>query len=470
VTAVELAPEAVARLSAFDASGHVGILLGAGASVAAGLPDWDRLSVELLVLSGAIADRDTARAFLSRQDPQLAAEAAKAAAGAKWDDILRSALYGSVSRISPAPLHSAAAQFANTKSPAELSLFTLNFDDLLEIAVAEVMEESGKSLEVFSRSRATPRAPNGTYEVHHLHGLFGPTTADADDITLTLSDFNSLALESHPWQAAALQESLQRGPLFLAGTSYRDPDIRQWVHSLTDTGQARDILVFLTRQGLGLDRDQFARVMPALTAQWAAIGVGVLSAHDHDDAAQALRELPHLESEGYESPQLRAAKLWQLHVDSFGRLQHEYSDALDEDLRILRDQFPTIRKLTLWLVDDQTQLVRWSANDVQYRSPDELRRILPGFDSAWTAGACLGRNEMLIQEVPDRSATDRWSSVAATPLVVATPGGPDLPTGVISAASTATFGDNQADEVVEVFAELSAKWADVLANAGNVAA
>jgi hypothetical protein len=77
---------------------------------------------------------------------------------------------------------------------------------------------------------------------------------------------------------------------------------------------------------------------------------------------------------------------------------------------------------------------------------------------------------MLIQEVPDRSATDRWSSVAATPLVVATPGGPDLPTGVISAASTATFGDNQADEVVEVFAELSAKWADVLANAGNVAA
>jgi hypothetical protein len=41
---------------------------------------------------------------------------------------------------------------------------------------------------------------------------------------------------------------------------------------------------------------------------------------------------------------------------------------------------------------------------------------------------------------------------------------------VISAASTAPFGDDQADDVAEVFAELSAKWADVLANAGNVPA
>lgn len=39
------------------------VLLGAGASAAAGLPDWDKFAVDLLTASGAITDRDTARSM-----------------------------------------------------------------------------------------------------------------------------------------------------------------------------------------------------------------------------------------------------------------------------------------------------------------------------------------------------------------------------------------------------------------------
>lgn len=465
MSAVELGGDAIAQLAAVDATGHIGILLGAGASVAAGLPDWDGLAAELLVRSGAIADEKTAHAFLARQDPALAAEAAKIAAGPRWNEVLRAALYETARDIAPAPLHDAAAQFAKDKPPEQIGLFTLNFDDLLEAAVRDVLAESGRDVGITPRGEAAPRARRGHYAVHHLHGFFGPDSPTADSVILTLSEFNQLGLAAHPWQVAALQESLQHGPLILAGTSYRDPDIRQWIHSLTQTGVNGEVVVFLARQGLGLDRDQFARVVPALTSQWAALGVRVVTAHDYDDAAQGLRELRALRSSDYVPPRMRAARLWQAHVGSFARLQQEHSDALDEDLMILRAQFPSMRKLTLWIADDQARLVRWAANDLQYRSPEELRRIQPGFDSAWTAGACLGRNEMLVQEVPDRSATGRWSTVAATPLVVAVPGGPDLPCGVVSAAATAPFGDDEADEINAVFAELSVKWSECVASA-----
>lgn len=465
MTAAELGAEVLSELSSIDVSGHIGILLGAGASAAAGLPDWDTLAVDLLTRSNAIADEETAHAFLARQDPALSAEAARASAGDRWDSILRDALYSSTPNISPAPLHSAAAQFVLDKSPQELGLFTLNYDPLQEIAIRSALAEGGRGEEVFSRGTSSPRAPAGQYEVHHLHGFFGPTSASADSVVLTLSDYNQLGMQPRPWQVAALQDSLQRGPLILAGTSYRDPDVRQWIHDTASTATGTNVVVFLARQGLSLDHQQFELVKPALTAQWAALGVKVVATHDYDDAAQGLRELRALGDPDYAPPKVRAARLWQAHADNFTRLQQAHSDALAADLDTLRALLPTARKLTLWICDEHAQLVRWAANDVRYRAPSELRRISPGADSPWTAGACLGRNEMLVQTVPAQSATGRWAAVAAMPLVVSIPGGPDLPCGVISAATTEPFGEDAADEVNEIFAELSEKWSQIVGDA-----
>jgi hypothetical protein len=58
-----------ADLLALADAPHLAALLGAGASVGAGLPDWDRLAVNLLRTAGAIPDDETARAYLARPGP-----------------------------------------------------------------------------------------------------------------------------------------------------------------------------------------------------------------------------------------------------------------------------------------------------------------------------------------------------------------------------------------------------------------
>ncbi|UYF97169.1 SIR2 family protein (plasmid) [Rhodococcus aetherivorans] len=439
----------------------MGVLLGAGASAAAGLPDWNTFAVELLTRSGAITDRDTAKAFLGGQDPAIVAEAAKDAAGNTWPSLLESALYGETP-VDPAALHYAAAALAEKRGPETISLFTLNYDELLEVALHNVLDALGRSTGVFSRGKVRPRAPHGDYEVHHLHGFLPPGASADDSVVLTLSDYNKLGQRQVPWQVSALQETLQKGPLILAGTSYRDPDIRQWIHDLTSEDRDAEVLVFLAREGMGLDRTQFERVEMALKNQWSALGVHVIATHDYTDAAQALREFPHLGEDGYLTPRERASALWEKNVSQFSMLQQGDSNELEQDLAILQEMLPDLGNLTLWLTDGTGGLVRWAANDRTYKHPNHLRREVPGHDSPWIAGQCIGRNDLLIRELSRPGSTSRWHSVAATPVVAELPGGPALPCGVISAASTTAIDDAQIDEVNFAFAELSEKWSELL--------
>lgn len=451
----------IAVLRSIDTSSHLGLLLGAGASAAAGLPDWDSFAVDLLVRSGAIADLETARTFLSGQDPAIAAEAAKGAAAERWPEMLERSLYGE-QPVDPSALHTAVALLATRRGCRGISLMTLNYDNLLEEAIQRLLDEDdGRNEQVFPRESVRPRAPEGDFEVHHLHGYLPPGRGSADSVVLTLSDYNKLG-QKQAWQAATLSDALQKGPLILAGTSYRDPDVRQWIHNLLDEDPEAEVLVFLAREGLGLDREQFEHVAPALKEQWSALGVRVIATHDYGDAAQALRELPHLADDGYRAPLDRAALLWQVHEADFTTLQEHDAQELEEDLAVLREALPTFENVTLWLCDGERQIVRWAANDRTYRSSRMLRRVFPGHDSPWISGQCLGRNDLLIREVADPGRTARWHSVAAAPIVAQIPGGPALPCAVVSAASARALEESQLDEISVAFAELSEKWATVL--------
>ncbi len=108
MAACELGPEVEGQLERLAEADHLGLLLGAGASVAAGLPGWDELALRLLNRAGAIGDADTARAYLASQDPTLAAEAARAATE-DWHGVMHAALYGDpVADLHPGSLHLAA--------------------------------------------------------------------------------------------------------------------------------------------------------------------------------------------------------------------------------------------------------------------------------------------------------------------------------------------------------------------------
>ena len=138
VSAAELDEHVIDILRTVSEDGDLGILLGAGASLAAGLPGWDQLAQRLLVDSGAISDAETARAFLETQDAVLAAEAARSTSS-NWGDLLRKSLYGiDLEQPKPTPLHQAIAWLASERGLSTTRLCTLNFDLLLESAFAEL--------------------------------------------------------------------------------------------------------------------------------------------------------------------------------------------------------------------------------------------------------------------------------------------------------------------------------------------
>lgn len=89
--------------------------------------------------------------------------------------------------------------------------------------------------------------------------------------------------------------------------------------------------MLLARQGLNLDRDTFDMVRPALEEQWRAVKVRPIALQDHADAAQALRELPHLGHSGYLPPRDRARRVWNEHVSAFGSKQQQHSTVLVVD-------------------------------------------------------------------------------------------------------------------------------------------
>ncbi|MDO5866208.1 MULTISPECIES: SIR2 family protein [Paenarthrobacter] len=445
-----------------DTKDHFSILLGAGASAGVGLPDWNSLSKRLLILSGAIDDDQTATAFLAAQDPALAAEAAKSSS-AKWDDTLIDALYGgSVDEPEPGALHLAAAALALQHPPGAVELFTLNFDLLIERAIEEVADEVGKTVSLFTRTKGMPRGKPSDFEVHHLHGALDPITREAKDIVLTLSEFSALVVEQHPWQATALDNALQRGPLILAGTSYRDADIRSWLHGLSTATKDR-VVVFLARQGLGLNKTQFEKVQEALEQQWVAIGVQPVITQDYADAAQALKELPHLEATDYLPPRQRSRNLWESCLADFEALQIQHSAILESHLEDLINAVGAPANLVLWLCDGDSSAVRWSAPDRIYKDPGSLRKVPTGHDSPWIVGKCLGSNEVMAEDLNELSdSVRRWKHVIALPITVERDGGPAFTYAAITAALSEPPEASLLDAWLSALGIIAGDWSDRL--------
>lgn len=287
----------------------------------------------------------------------------------------------------------------------------------------------------------------------------------ASALVLTLSDFNALGAVAHPWQAAALGEAMSKGPLVLAGTSFRDVDIRQWLHAIATQQRPHGapVLALVAREGLGLSRRQFADVADAMRRQWAAVGIEALLVQDHSESAQLLREIPAAGLVDYSVPQDRAARLWREHVEEFTERQASHSALLEFDRQNLPARSGHDTDLTLWLADGSSELTRWSSHDRLYRTPENLRRVPLGHDSPWTAARAISRNEVLVEAAaPPPTGSRRWRTIVAGPLTATLPGGPNLVVGALSAATTADIGEDE-EEWRTAIADLVEVWGDRVA-------
>lgn len=383
----------------------------------------------------------------------------------EWAELVRECLYDNTTPF-PSALHLAVARLVALRPEDSTRLFTLNFDTLLEQAIESALIEVGRSSASFPRGSATPRAPAGAVEVHHLHGVV-PESPEAPvrDVILGLSDYT--ALSSSPWQRGELEQALQRGPLIMAGTSYRDPDIRNWIYSLTRDRGHGQVAVLIARAGLGLSRPQYVSVTSALVEQWNRVGVRPILLQDHADAAQILRELSSLHDDGYMPPRQRARALWGRCMANFDDLQRAHADALAHDRNVLQEKLGSDANVTLWLADGSGHLVRWSSPDRVYKSVDELRRVPLGFDSPWIAGQCLAVDDVMAKEpAEDPGETRRWRSVVASPVTVTLPGGPPLATAVISSATSDRLDAHDLDGWSASIEEAANRWSEVLGELG----
>ncbi|MBY6413935.1 SIR2 family protein [Rhodococcus sp. BP-252] len=438
----------------FRASGvrdHLTILLGAGASTSSGLPDWDTFASRLLVSSGAVTDSEIATLLMERQDPMLVVEAAKAAAGTRWPQVLRGALYAEVEDEEPSPLHLAAVGHLLDPAAPSTDLVTLNFDTLLEKAIER------ETSAVVRSSSSGSTVEDADFTVQHLHGVIRREATD--QVILTLSEFYDVIADDSAWQASYIRAAVTRGALVIAGTSYRDPDVRHWLHSaLPSKPSDREALVLLARQGFKMTKAQFEAAKDALANQWTAIGIKPVLLEDHADAAQIIRELHHVHGANYLAPQERSRTIWNAHSRQFAELQTTYVDLLDADAEIMSRELNVTRlNVTLWLADGTGGLVRWAAHDRVYRSIAALRRIETGHDSQWIAGRALGGEEMLHQDL-DGGGTRRWRSVLALPISVPHP---ELP-AVASAVLTLGLPNPTAD-----LAPTATIWGEALQNIAN---
>lgn len=227
------------RFAPLTGDAHLTILLGAGASAPSGLPNWDQFARRVAVLSGLVGNESAASILLSHQDQTIVLEAARARSGERWGKLLNDALYSGLSADpTPSPLHLAAVGHY-LAAPATTTLSTLNFDTLLESAVSD----TGEPVVVSFGGGTRDALPT----VHHLHGaIYGEV---AYNTVVGFRDYAELVADEKAWQRQFLSDALARGPLLLAGTSYRDPDIRHWLHLIIrDENPKHPALVTIVRE------------------------------------------------------------------------------------------------------------------------------------------------------------------------------------------------------------------------------
>jgi hypothetical protein len=192
------------------------LVLGAGASRDAGLPDWRSLLRDLLRQGFEMDDNlrndaaDRADRVLVQATTTECATLARLLLGINTNQAIRTALYAQYgsNKVAPGFVMQKAAELAATYSEARL--ITTNWDDLAESA----LEDIGVDCRPIGPSgEMAPGA--GTQLVHHVHG-FVPQTGDV--LGPVVFDERDYALL--PAQALdPLNEALARDGTLLVGAS-----------------------------------------------------------------------------------------------------------------------------------------------------------------------------------------------------------------------------------------------------------
>ncbi|HEY4277465.1 MAG TPA: SIR2 family protein [Conexibacter sp.] len=205
-------------------------VVGAGASMEAGLPSWGRL-VRALLESAAppsLGERDRVAWLDAAAEPGLLgmAATARALAGSDREFVKRVEhhLYRGQGpeHFDPGPLAREIAAWK--RDDPEIQLATFNYDSLLEQALHDI----GLSAEAREDNESEP---DGIAAVRHLHGLLTGRPED-DAVVLTEGDYARWPTGS--WQDDFMHDALQGVCVFL-GLSFTDQNLLRWIYGSART-------------------------------------------------------------------------------------------------------------------------------------------------------------------------------------------------------------------------------------------
>jgi hypothetical protein len=463
--------QAVCALKRLAREEHFSVVLGAGASVAAGLPDWSRL-IKMLLAERAHGNERVAESLVRSQGFLLAAEAAfdLGAPAAERKRRIAAALFGGAGRkdFEPTEVHVALTELARARGVGAIQLLTTNYDDLLERAFYL------SSLPCFSRYESRVRSVPGAFSVHHLHGFLsrnrkGRSYVESGEIVLSQSDYDRIYQPQNDWPGEVLAESAARGPLLFIGTSLTDPNLVRYLGRIKDRNLPRAVQV-IPRQGMGVSTDLFPLFGERLTAQWAKLNVEVVLVEDFSDVTTFVRELVRCGKPAYRTPAQRLRRIWSRANRDFHSTQVRLCRKLERQFRhdlqsILGDE----ATLSLWLADGKGSLVQFAANDRIHRSPKVLRRLPYRFDAGWAVTEAVSFGNFVLREikqVPGASENEvpdqRWKTVTALPLRMREDEAAPLIAGALTSATVRPRRALDADGWLEAMSRLAAKWQDSL--------
>lgn len=218
--------------------GNVVLFLGAGVSMSAGLPSWERLLKD--VLKNGIDASENDFKFISEQCHHSSIIAARyikilhhsnhsEAPKEEFLTLLHKGLYSSYqkkrmidekSEISPL-LTSIGNMVASKKVE---SVITYNYDDLLE---QELNRQNVRAVTMNDKSKYSPA--RGEVPIYHVHGtlFYDDKILPESDVVLCEDEYHNMYKESFSWPTVEQLHALRNKTCMFIGLSMSDPNLRR---------------------------------------------------------------------------------------------------------------------------------------------------------------------------------------------------------------------------------------------------
>jgi len=444
----------IERLSSAD---RLTFVVGAGASMEAGLPSWASLVRSVLdaVAPEGLANGNRAAWLSAVEESGLLGMAATARGLTDSDGafmgLVNQHVYGGkgADHFEPGPLTREIAIWK--QQYPEVQVATFNYDKLLEQALEDV------GLVARSCEDADPE-PEGIAVVRHLHGKLSGVPSD-DTVVLTEGDYALWPTGS--WQDEFMRSAL-RGLCVFVGLSFTDQNLLRWIYGAGGT----DHVAVLSRQSSPRLSIPVRQALESATrTRLHAANVTAYWADFYAEVAQLMHEARRRRGPGApprpypERAQARAVKGRRRCLPSVNleARQRKVRGILAASLSGVRAAVNSVGieidgavfGLGLWGIDYERRAVTlWASSDRIHVDLSTVAEVPLEWGSEWVAVEAITRGSV-VERDPSVYAS-RWRSVRGIPLVWSGPIGRDrVLVGAATLTTTEPSGTSPFDRAEE---------------------